>query len=199
MSIERSSKDKIFNVFAIVLTNQFWIPSFYRYMSTQTVRKNLKVMLLMILGISLLCLPFFGLYGMLLLPAVATATLPYILLTSSIDPMVAWLRGGTDKPWPLFRRVLALHTWAIISPIITILLAAIVTSIFGEVDLKDYGSEATGNAPVYLIFTALIAVHLYFALKSNEIIRKEQKVISGLVFVLFFLSIPAGHVLKLIS
>lgn len=199
MSSERSRKNKVFHGVALAVTNQFWIPSFYRYMSTQTVRKNFKVMLAMIVSAAVLSWSLTGIIGPLLLAAAILTTLPFVFLASGIDPIIAWLRGGTNRPWPLFRRVLTIHLWAIVSPLITMIVVVSVTAIFGGFEIADSGDEPTGNTPIYLAFAALVGLHLYMGLTNSNEMRKEQKVVSSLAFALFFFSVPAGHIIATIA
>lgn len=193
MSKFESLKYGCLKFLSILLTNLFWVPSFYRYMATKQNSRQVLILLALVLFYSVITLPVAGVLTLVTIISIALVTSPFIIFSSLIDPFIGWIRGDFDKPWGIIKKAMTAHLWAAVSPIFPLLLLMMISMATGLMDLDDPETSQSGPGIVFLLYGLLVGVHLFFALKGNPDMRTQQKVISGLMFVMMFWAVPIAH------
>lgn len=123
------------------------------------------------------------------------AIMPLIILSTSIDPFVSWLRGEDEKPWLTFSRYISQGLWSFIialQPFILILiLLALFEPLFFDVfdDTNPESASSFSDLAAYLIYASFQTIHFIFSqVKSST--RKSHKLVSSTIFCGMFLVIP---------
>jgi len=178
---------------SIFVTNLFWLPSFYRYMAMKKNSRQVLCVLALVLFYSVVTLPLAGVLTLVSIISVILVTSPFIIFSSLIDPFIGWIRGDFDKPWEVIRKAMTVHLWAVVSPMFPLLLLMMISMATGMIDLEDPETSQSGPGIVFLLYGLLVGVHLFFALKGSPDMRRQQKVISGLMFLMMFWAVPIAH------
>lgn len=169
-------------------------PVFYQHMGHVSVRKNFLGIALIFLFIMLMNMVSLGLsaapIAVLFVLTVLLVTSPYFFLASVFDPLMAYLRGETEKPWTMLARNFALHIWPVTMALALISIGLNVFIVFGgELPSPDEDTGSVTNLQ-YVVFVLIVGLHQFFAMKYTPDVRKAQKVITGIVFTMLFLSMP---------
>lgn len=194
MSKVSQVKTACMKFFALVLTNLVWVPSFYRFMATKTLGQQiLHGMLGLTLFYSIITMPIASVLPAVTMISVILITMPFVLFASIIDPFVGWIRGDFEKPWQVVSKAVAVHLWTVLSPMFALCVLMIVTLPLGIVDLKDPEVSQSGPGIVFLIYALLAGWHMFFALKGCPEMRKHQKFVSWLLYIVMFWAAPIAH------
>lgn len=135
-----------------------------------------------------------------LMAGVFLALIPLIAISVSIDPFVSWLRGEDENPWHTIARYLSQGFWAIlitIQPFVIALCALILIvpefmSIFSDRDIEN--AQSIEDIAMFLIFSFFLTLHFFYS-QAEATVRKQHKIVSGIVFTGAFLVLPTISVI----